>query len=101
MPAPALEQEKEGPPLSPEPQPGVTTSDPVHEEEKEGTRPNSEHRPGAATPVPVLKQEKEGTPPIYEPWPEPAGPCQKGLDFSSSHSGVSEKPPPNELKFLP
>ena len=64
-------------------------------------RPNSEPRPGAATPVPVLEQEKEETPPISEPWPEPAGPFQKSLVFSSSHSGASEKSPPNELKSLP
>ena len=74
---------------------------PVLEQEKEGTRPNSEPRPGAATPILVLEQEKEETPPISEPWPEPAGPFQKSLVFSSSHSGASEKSPPNELKSLP
>ena len=66
-PAPALEQEKEGTPPIPEPQPGVTTPAPALEHKKEGTRPNSKPRPGAATPAPALGQEKEETPPIYEP----------------------------------
>ena len=73
-PAPALEQEKEGTPPIPEPQPKVTTPAPAPEQEKEGTRPNSEPRSGAATLVPVLEQEKDETPPISEPWPEPTGP---------------------------
>ena len=99
-PAPALGQEKEGTPPILEPQPGVTTPAPALEQEKEGTRPNSEPRPGAATPAPVLEQEKEETPPISEPWPEPAGPFQRSLVFSFSHSRASEKSPPNELKSL-
>ena len=57
-------------------------------QEKEGTHQNSEPRPGATTPTPVLKQEKEETPPISEPWPKPAGPYQRSLGFSFSHSGL-------------
>ena len=100
-PAPVLEQEKEGTRPNSEPRPRAATPAPVLEQEKEGTRPNSKPRPGAATPVPVLEQEKEETPLISEPWPEPAGPFQRSLVFSSSHSGASEKSPPNELKSLP
>ena len=92
-PAPALEQEKEGTPPIPEPQPGVTMPAPVLEQEKEGTRPNSEPRPGAATPVPVLEQEKEETPPIFEPWPEPAGPFQKNLVFPLHTPGLPRSRP--------
>ena len=88
------------PPI-PEPQSRVTTPAPALGQEEEGTHPNSEHRPGAAMPAPVLEQEEEETPPISKPWSEPAGPFQKSLVFSFSHSGASETSPPNELKSLP
>ena len=100
-PAPALGQEKEVMPPIPEPQLGVATPAPAPGQEEEGTHPNSEHQPGAAMLAPVLKQEKEETPPISESWPEPAGPFQRSLVFSSSHSGASETSAPNELKSLP
>ena len=68
---------------------------------KEETPPISEPWPGATTPAPALGQEKEEMPPISEPWPEPAGPFQRSLGFSFSHSGASEMSPPNELKSFP